>query len=184
MRQLWVATAAIVVCLALDGVPALAQEVRMKVEGRVQATATRVASAPVVAERVIRSAWGCNLEVGSPMVTLGEKPRAVAVAGAACEERTRFAVIVVRVMRVRQGAGDEVIVADRVPHYFHQLEPFDLQWPEVWGAGVRAGTACRASWASSAPQLYARATFRKAGQSKRVILRTDPWSDEDSARCP
>jgi hypothetical protein len=173
-----------VVCLALGGMSIVAQNALLVTEGGVPSTASQVGPASVIAERVIRSAWGCNLEVGSPFVQLGEKPRVVALAIANCEERTRFDVIAVRIMRVRQGTRDRVIAADRVPRYFYIREPFDLELPEVWGATVGARTACRARWTTSQPQLYARAVFRKAGQSKRVTLSTDPWSDEDSARCP
>lgn len=142
-----------------------------------------VAPAPADALREFRSAWGCNLEVGTPSVSPGATRTVHAVAGATCRKRTRFERVAVRIMRARPGRQDEVVAVDRTAAYFHVRDPVDLQLPEAWGASVHARTRCRQRWTRSDPRLYARAVFKKAGQSERVVIRTPVWSGQGSESC-
>jgi len=127
-------------------------------------------------------AWGCQIWVSIPWFVKRSRardgsllgPRVVISARAQCERKTRWDVAVLRLYRVRAGMKDEIVAVRRGG----RLDP-----TEVWIWGLDLATPCRKRWTVSLPKLYARAVFKKRGETKRVVVTSRAWNPDREKTC-
>jgi hypothetical protein len=128
-------------------------------------------------------AWGCWFMVSTPELSARLRapdgsllgPRIGANAQAQCERKTWFELAVLRLYRARPGEKDEVVAVDRRPA---------LGATEYWIWELEVVTPCREGWTGDDPPLYARAVFKKRGESERVFVTSPVWDADRERTCP